>query len=351
VSAIVAEAVSLEELLKAQAYGLGFDLVGITTLGPMESAQAFDGWVASGYAGEMDYLPRGAEKRRDSRLPFPGTTRAIVVALDYGGRAPSGPIARYARGDDYHDVMVGKLVELHKWLESELDRPVWGKAYVDTGPILERDLARRAGLGWFGKNTNLINPRIGSFFFIGTLLVDLDLAADTPFEAERCGTCTRCLDACPTAAFVAPRMLDATLCISYLTIELKGAIPEDLRPPMGDHIYGCDLCQDVCPYNVKFAQELKEPAFAARAMIGAGDARSVATEVLAMDDEAFRAAFRGSPVKRAKRRGLARNAAVVLGNIGDERDMPALARASNDPDPLVRQHVAWAREQIDARRS
>lgn len=244
-STVVAQAVSLEELLKAQAYGLGFDLVGITALGPMETAQAFDGWVASGYAGDMDYLPRGAEKRRDSRLPVPGTTSAIVVGLDYGGRAPSGPIARYARGDDYHDVMVGKLDELHKWLESELDRPVRGKAYVDTGPILERDLARRAGLGWFGKNTNLINPRIGSFFFIGTLFVDLDLAADTPFEADRCGTCTRCLDACPTAAFVGPRLLDATLCISYLTIELKGAIPEDLRPQMGDHIYGCDICQDV----------------------------------------------------------------------------------------------------------
>jgi epoxyqueuosine reductase len=146
-------------------------------------------------------------------------------------------------------------------------------------------------------------------------------------------------------------LLDATLCISYLTIELKGAIPEDLRPQMGDHIYGCDICQDVCPYNVKFAQELKEPALAARPMIGASDARSIATEVLAMDDEAFRAAFRGSPVKRAKRRGLVRNAAVVLGNIGDEQDMPALARASNDPDPLVRQHAVWAREQIDARRS
>jgi epoxyqueuosine reductase len=348
---MVAEAVSLEELLKAQAYGLGFDLVGITALGPMETAQAFDSWIANGYAGEMDYLPRGAGKRRDSRLPFPGTTSAIVVGLDYGGLAPSGPIARYARGDDYHDVMVGKLDELHKWLESELDRPVPGKAYVDTGPILERDLARRAGLGWFGKNTNLINPRIGSFFFIGALFVELDLAPDTPFEADRCGTCTRCLDACPTAAFVGPRLLDATLCISYLTIELKGAIPEDLRPQMGDHIYGCDICQDVCPYNVKFSQELKEPAFAPRSTIEAGDARSIATEVLAMDDEAFRAAFRGSAVKRAKRRGLARNAAVVLGNIGDERDMPALARASKDPDPLVRQHAVWAREQINARRS
>jgi epoxyqueuosine reductase len=351
VSNVVAEALSLEELLKAQACGLGFDLVGITALGLMETAQVFDTWVARGYAGEMDYLQRGAEKRHDSRLPVPGTTSAIVVGLDYGGRAPRGPIARYARGDDYHDVVLGKLGELHEWLESELDRPVRSKAYVDTGPILERDLARRAGLGWFGKNTNLINPRIGSFFFIGALLVDLDLAADTPFEADRCGTCTRCLDACPTGAFVGPRLLDATRCISYLTIELKGAIPEDLRPQMGDHIYGCDICQDVCPYNIKFAQELKEPAFVPRAIIGERDARSLAREVLEMDDEAFRAAFSRSPVKRTKRRGLARNAAVVLGNIGDERDVPALVRASHDHDPLVGQHAAWAREQIDARRS
>jgi epoxyqueuosine reductase len=151
---------SLEQLVKAQACGLGFDLVGITSLGPMETAGAFDDWVARGYAGEMDYLPRGAAKRRDSRLPLAGTASAIVVGLDYGGRAPSGPIARYARGDDYHDLMLGKLEDLHKWLESELGRPVKGKPYVDTGPILERDLARRAGLGWFGKNTNLVNPRI-----------------------------------------------------------------------------------------------------------------------------------------------------------------------------------------------
>lgn len=345
-TASIVEALSLEQLVKAQACGLGFDLVGITSLGPMETADAFDDWVARGYAGEMDYLPRGAEKRRDSRLPVPGTASAIVVGLDYGGRAPSGPVARYARGDDYHDVMLGKLEALREWLESEICRPVKGKSYVDTGPILERDLARRAGLGWFGKNTNLVNPRIGSFFFIGALLVDLDLAPDTPFEADRCGTCTRCLDACPTDAFVEPRMLDATRCISYLTIELKGAIPEDLRAQMGTHIYGCDVCQDVCPYNVKFARELQEPAFAPRADVGKRDARSLARELLAMDDEAFRTAFRKSPIKRAKRRGLARNAAIVLGNIGDERDSPVLARACDDADPLVSQHAAWALDQI-----
>jgi epoxyqueuosine reductase len=351
VSAAVVEALSLEQLIKAQACGLGFDLVGITSLGPVETAAEFDAWIARGYAGEMNYLPREAEKRRDSRLPLPGATSAIVVGMDYGGRAPSGPIARYARGDDYHDVMHRKLEELHEWLESEVGRPVRGKSYVDTGPILERDLARRAGLGWFGKNTNLVNPHIGSFFFIGALLLDLELAPDTPFEADRCGTCTRCLDACPTGAFVKARLLDATRCISYLTIELKGEIPEDMRLPMGTNIYGCDICQDVCPYNVKFAQELREPAFAARAAIGERDAQSLARELVSMDDESFRTAFRNSPTKRAKRRGLARNAAVVLGNIGDGGDEAALTHALGDPEPLVRQHASWALDQIKARTS
>ncbi len=344
------ESVALEEMIKAQAYGLGFDLAGITTLGPMETADAFDAWVGRGYAGQMHYLPRGAEKRRDSRLPVPGATSAIVVALDYGGAEPTGPIARYARGDDYHDLMTDRLDDLHRWLETELDRAVLGKPYVDTGPILERDLARRAGLGWFGKNTNLVNPKLGSFFFIGALLVDVPLAADAPFEADRCGSCTRCLDACPTDAFVEPRLLDATRCISYLTIELKGAIPEELREQMGTHLYGCDVCQDVCPYNVKFARELREPAFAARGTIGEGDARSLARELLTMDDDAFRAAFRGSPMKRAKRRGLARNAAVVLGNIGDARDAPALTRASGDSDYLVAEHAAWALSRLGSSR-
>jgi epoxyqueuosine reductase len=351
VSTAVAEALSLESLIKAQACGLGFDLVGITRLGPMETSAAFEGWIARGYSGEMDYLARGANKRRDSTLPVPGTTNAIVVGLDYGGRTPSGPVARYARGDDYHDLMLGKLEELHQWLESELGSPITGKAYVDTGPVLERDLARRAGLGWFGKNTNLVNPEIGSFFFIGALLVDLELAPDAPFEADRCGTCTRCLDACPTNAFVEPRMLDATQCISYLTIELKDAIPEGLRAAMGSHLYGCDVCQDVCPYNIKFAQELREPAFASRSAIGEKDARTLARELLAMEDYTFREAFTHSPMKRAKLRGLARNAAVVLGNIGDEEDGPALSRASAEREPLVAEHANWALTEIEARRA
>lgn len=347
-TAPIAEAVSLEALIKAQTYGLGFDLVGITALGPMETADAFDAWIESGYAGEMDYLSRGAAKRRDSRLPATAATSAIVVGLNYGGREPSGPIARYARGDDYHDVMTARLEELHLWLEAEAGRPIGGKAYVDTGPILERDLARRAGLGWFGKNTNLINPRIGSFFFIGVLLVEIDLAEDSPFESDRCGSCTRCLDACPTDAFVDSRVLDATRCISYLTIEAKGAIPPEHREQMGGLIYGCDICQDVCPWNVRFSRDLREGAFSPRAIFD-GDARAIARKILAMNDDSFRAELKGSPVKRAKRRGLARNAATVLGNVGTADDIATLVAALDDPEPLVSEHAAWALDRIRSR--
>ncbi|MDQ6885790.1 MAG: tRNA epoxyqueuosine(34) reductase QueG [Gemmatimonadota bacterium] len=336
----------IEERIKAQAYGLGFDLAGIATLGPVETADDFESWLDLGYAGEMEYLSRGAVKRRDNRLPYPGTSSAIVVGMNYGGTLPSGPIARYARGDDYHDVVGSRLRQLHRWLEAEVGGEIRGKEYVDTGPILERDLARRAGLGWFGKNTNLLNPDIGSFFFLGVLLVDLDLTADQPFETDRCGRCTRCLDACPTSALVAPGVLDATRCISYLTIELKGPIPEERRADMGGLVYGCDICQDVCPWNVSFARDLREPAFAAREAIGRKDARTLAREILALDDEAFRVAFKASPVKRAKLRGLKRNAAVALGNVGTAEDVPALEVALAQGDSLVSEHAAWALRRI-----
>jgi epoxyqueuosine reductase len=341
---------SVTSLVKAQAYGLGFDLVGVTRLGPAQTAGAFDEWVANGYAGEMDYLPRAAEKRRDSRLPVPGCTSAIVVGMNYGGREPAGPVARYARGDDYHDVMIAKLRELRDWIGRQLKRDVPGKAYVDTGPILERDLAQRAGLGWFGKNTNLVNPRLGSFFFLGTLLVELELEADEPFEADRCGSCTRCLDACPTDAFVGPRQLDATRCISYLTIELKSEIPEPLREGIGARLYGCDVCQDVCPWNVRFARELPDSSpYVARTVLDGTEPRRLAREILAMDEDGFRAAFKGSPMKRAKLRGLRRNAAVLLGNVGDPRDREALTQALFDPEPLVREHAAWALARLGGR--
>jgi epoxyqueuosine reductase len=306
----------IESLIKAQAYGLGFDLVGIARLGPAETAAAFDGWLERAYEGEMHYMSRTAAKRRDSRLPFPTAKSAIVVGMDYGGREPPGPVARYARGDDYHDVLLERLQTLHRWIDDTIGTHVAGKAYVDTGPILERDLARRAGLGWFGKNTMLINPKRGSFFFLAELLLDLELQPDAPFASDHCGSCRRCLDACPTGALVDERVLDSNRCISYLTIELKGEIPAELQPMIGEHAYGCDVCQDVCPWNEKFSAPLREDAFRPRAAIAEKDARALAREILAMGDEDFRVAFRGSPMKRAKLQGLKRNAAAVMANLG-----------------------------------
>jgi epoxyqueuosine reductase len=341
----------LEQFVKAQAYGLGFDLVGLARLGPVESAAAFDDWLARGHAGEMEpWLARAAEKRRDTRLPVEGAVSAVAVAMSYGGREPAGPVARYARGDDYHDVMVERLRALHRAVDERLGRAVAGKAYVDTGPLLERDLARRAGLGWFGKNTNLVNPALGSFFFLGALLLDVALEPDAPFEADRCGRCTRCLDACPTGAFTGPRALDATRCVSYLTIEARGAIAEELREGVGDRLYGCDVCQDVCPWNVRFARALSdESPYAARDALAGKDTRTLARQILGMSQPEFSAAFKGSPMKRAKLRGLKRNAAVVLGNVGRVEDAPVLRHALDDPEPLVREHAAWALDQIVTR--
>ncbi|MGH7663676.1 MAG: tRNA epoxyqueuosine(34) reductase QueG [Gemmatimonadaceae bacterium] len=335
---IAREPPALELLIEAQAYGLGFDLSGIARLGPAETAAALDDWLANGYDGEMGYMSRWTDKRRDTRLPFPGARTAVVVAMNYGGTEPSGPIARYARGDDYHDVMLDRLRELHAWIEKEAGREIRGKAYVDTGPILERDLARRAGLGWFGKNTNLIHPRLGSFFFLGALLLDIDMEPSAPFEADRCGSCTRCIDACPTEAIREPRVLDATRCISYLTIELRGAIPEELREPMGELVYGCDICQDVCPWNHRFSRPLAEPAFKARRPF---EAPSL-VDWITMSPEDWRTFSRASPAKRTRRRGFLRNVAVALGNRGDPGAVPALVAALSDEEPLVRGHAAWA---------
>ncbi len=345
------EGLSIERFIKSRAYGMGFDLVGITRLGPAETSDRFEEWLGRGFSGEMKYLDRGAGKRRDTRTPFPPAASAIVVGLDYGGKSPSGPVARYARGDDYHDVMTERLDELHRLIETELGHEISGKSYVDTGPILERDLARKAGLGWFGKNTNLINPEIGSFFFIASLVLDLELEPDTPFEHDRCGTCSRCIEACPTGAIVDERVIDATRCIAYLTIELRSAIPEDLRAPIGDLIYGCDICQDVCPWNVSFARELSEDAFQPRKFVAGRDARELARDLLALDQPAFSEKFRGSPMKRAKLSGLKRNAAVALGNVGDASDISALKGAKQDQEPLVREHAAWALDQIRRRTS
>ena len=301
--------------LKAEAYARGAMLAGVARLGPMETARAYDDWIADGYAGEMAYLARGSEKRRDTTRVVEGAVSALVIGVNYGGREPDGPVARYARGDDYHDVLVPMLRGIQDWASGELGVAVPGKAYTDTGPILERDLARRAGLGWFGKNTMLISPRHGSFFFIGVLLLGLELEVDAPFQSDHCGSCTRCLSACPTEAFVAPRVLDARRCVSYLTIEAKGEIPGELRDGVGGMVYGCDVCQEVCPWNVKFSQELAEDSpFRAREFIAGKDSVTLASDILALDQEQFSAAFRQSPMKRAKLAGLRRNATVVLIN-------------------------------------
>lgn len=343
---------TLEQRLEREAYALGFDLCGFARLGAAESAAEYDAWVANGHAGTMAYMARNAELRHDTRRPHPGAVSAIVVGMSYGGRAPGGPVARYARGDDYHEVMRDRLRQLHARLERFVGTPVDARPYVDTAPILERDLARRAGLGWFGKNTNLINPEIGSYFFIGSLFVAMELAPSAPFEADRCGTCTRCLAACPTDAFVAPRVLDARRCISYLTIELRGDIPEALRPLVGEWLYGCDVCQEVCPWNVKFAQELPdESPYAAREMFSGRDAPTLARDLLQLTPDDFARVFRGSAMKRAKLTGLQRNATVALGNIGSSEAADALERARASDDPLVRKHAAWALARINARTS
>ncbi len=252
--------------------------------------------------------------------------------------AANGRISRYAWGDDYHDIVEPKLRALQAWLEERVGRARIGRSYVDTGPVLERPMGVAAGLGFQGKNTLLIHPKQGSWFFLGEILVDVELSYDEPIKAGGCGSCTRCQVACPTAAFSGPYVLDARRCISYLTIELKGPIPRELRPLMGNHIYGCDVCQEVCPWNRKFGQFAPPDRFNARddrvapALLG----------LIALDDDGFRERFRHSPIKRAKRRGLLRNVAVALGNWGDPRAIPALANALHDHEPLIRGHAAWA---------
>ena len=344
---------ALERAIKEEARRLGFGLVGITTAEPAETGERYREWVEAGRAGDMSYMAREPERRQNPSAVMPGARSIVVVGMAYNTgeleaaeRAeedaaspdvPHGRIARYALGDDYHDVMRERLNALLAWIRERRGPEVRGRAYVDTGPLLERDLARRAGLGWFGKNTNLLNVRTGSYFFLGALLLDLPLAPDPPFGGDHCGTCTRCLDACPTGAFLGPYVLDARRCISYLTIELKGPIPRELRPLIGDWIYGCDICQEVCPWNRK-APLTDEPAFRARA----GLTLPELIPLLGMTQAEFSARFKGSPIKRAKRRGLLRNVAVALGNAGDRMAVPALTAALSDPEPLVRAHAAWA---------
>ena len=309
----------------------------------------FAQWVARGYAGEMTYLTSQVAKRTDLGVAFPWARSVLCVGLQYDTPAPysteappeRGWIARYAWGDDYHDVMKAMLDRLVERLRAEAG-PFEARTYVDTGPIVERAWAAEAGLGAWGKNTCLLHPEHGSWFFLGEAVTDLDLPADAP-RLDMCGSCTACLEACPTGALPAPYVLDATRCISYLTIEVKGAIPEERREGVGRHVFGCDICQDVCPWNRR--RRVRGPAaFEARPGLFAPDL----DETAALDEETFRARFRGSPVKRAKRRGLLRNVAVALGNAGDPARRPVLERLAGDTDAVVAEHARWALRRLEA---
>ena len=336
--------VSLTEDIKAQAVHLGFDLAGVTTAEPPRHGEYYAEWVDKGMAGEMAYLGRQVDKRQDPGQVLPNARSLVVVAMNYRcpdsdaipDGAPRGRIAQYARGDDYHDVMKKMLLSLLRFIQDRTDRPVQGKVYVDTGPVLEREFAVRAGLGWFGKHTNLINKRIGSWLLIGEILLDLELDEDRAM-ADHCGTCTKCIEACPTEAIVEPYVVDSRRCISYHTIELKGPIPVAYREAMGDRVFGCDDCQDVCPWNRR-APVTRHQAFHSRPW---NDMPGL-IEILGWSPEEFRTRFRGSPIKRTKRRGLLRNAAVALGNTKDPKAVPALIASLGDEEPLVRGHAVWA---------
>jgi epoxyqueuosine reductase len=334
---------SLSQQIKARAYLLGFDLVGITTAAPLAHVGHYHAWVAQGFAGEMGYMTRHVDKRLAPSGVLSGVQSLIVLGLNYHTTpAPAqtshgrGWISQYAWGEDYHTVLGDKLAALVAYIRDIEGPAVQTRWYVDTGPILERELAWRAGLGWPGKHTNLINRGLGSWLFLGVILLDCELTYDEP-ATPHCGTCTRCLIACPTGALVAPGVLDARRCISYLTIELRGPIPRHLRPLMGTHIFGCDICQAVCPWNRR-APESPAAAFFPRA----GYAAPELLPLLGLSDEEFRLRFRGSPIKRTKRRGLLRNVAVALGNLQDVRAIPALTNALRDAEPLIRGHAAWA---------
>jgi epoxyqueuosine reductase len=333
---------TLAARVKTLARETGFDLVGVAAPDPPPELAHFARWIANGYAGGMAYLTDQADRRGDLRVAFPWARSVVAVGLQYDTPHPystetddGGWIARYAWGDDYHDVLQDLLDRLVARLTDEVG-PFRSRRYADTGPIVERAYAAAAGLGAWGKNTCLLHPEHGSWFFLGEVVTDLAMTPDAP-RPDMCGSCTACLDACPTGAFPAPYELDATRCISYLTIELKGAIPEAQRDGVGRHVFGCDICQDVCPWNRK-RRHAGGPAFEPREEAVAPDL----AELGALDDEAFRARFRKSPVKRAKRRGLLRNVAVALGNSGDAAGRPVLERLAQDEDPLVREHALWA---------
>ena len=338
----------LSTKIKAAAQQLGFDLVGISPVQLPPHGESFARWLRDGFAGELGYMSRTEALRRDPNELVPWAQSIISVGMNYytpyarsqNPAAAEGWISRYAWGDDYHELIKARLEQLLETIRTLCDGKIEGRAFVDSGPVLERDFAGVAGLGWIGKNTHLISPQRGSWFFLGELFVDLPLAYDRPMR-DRCGQCDLCLKACPTNAFAGPYILDARRCISYLTIELKGAMPRHLRPLVGNHIFGCDICQEVCPYNVK-AQATAEAAFGPRPGLFAPQL----IPLLSLTDAEFRQRFRGSPILRAKRRGFLRNVAVALGNLKSLEAVPALIASLDDAEPLVRGHAGWALGEI-----
>jgi epoxyqueuosine reductase len=337
--------------IRQRAAELGFDDCRFTTAAPPASAKQFSGWLAEKQHGEMTWLERNAEKRVEPQKVLPGAKSVIALAVSYQtenrkseiGNRKFGVVARYAQFKDYHDLLGEKLQALTRFVDELGGVDTSALWYVDTGPVLERDFAQRAGLGFVGKHTNLISRRLGNWIFLAEILTTLELAPDAP-EKNHCGNCTRCISACSTQAITAPFQLDARKCISYLTIELKGAIPEEFRRAIGNRIYGCDDCLAVCPWN-KFAREgnLMKPH--ARADLAAPDL----IELLQLDDAGFKSRFAGTPMLRTKRRGLLRNVCVALGNVGDATALPALEKAARDPEPLIAEHARWAIEQIRLR--
>lgn len=344
----------MKEAIRAKALELGFDLCRFTTAEPPATRGKLDEWLAMGRHGEMSWLARNAEKRTRLQFVLPGCRSVICLAASYfqpgtddeaaGKLNARGIVARYACHDDYHDVFAERLKALEKFINemsAVKSRSLW---YVDTGPILERDLAQRAGMGFIGKHTNLIARPFGNWILLGEILTTLELEPDSP-EKNRCGSCERCITACPTKAITGPFQLDARLCISYLTIELKGSIPVELRPLIGGRIFGCDDCLEACPWN-RFAKTSRMMQTHTRTDLTMMDL----AELLKLDEAGFKARFRGTPMLRSKRRGLLRNACVALGNIGDESSVPALLTACGDSEPLVAEHASWAVSRIRDRR-
>ncbi len=334
--------------LKNEAQRLGFSLTGVCAAVEPTGIERFGEWLAAGYAGEMHYLAGRAEAYTHPRHVLDGVRSLLVLGFPYRTSEPEPPqpmrgrVARYAWGEDYHEVLWRKLKELENFLQAREPQAAV-RTVVDTAPLLEREFAELAGLGWIGKNSLLLNKHEGSYFFLAALLTDVELEIDAPHEMDHCGTCRACLDACPTEAFVAPYVLDARKCISYLTIELKTPIPVELRGGMQDWVFGCDVCQDVCPWNHR-PRLTEEPALQPRAETGTS---LDLLELFELDDAEFRRRYRETPLWRPKRRGILRNAAIVLGNQRAVEAIPALVRGLNDAEPLVRGACAWALGRFD----